>query len=327
MKSNTKVQLDEKAVKELCASAGFTRISQISPMGAGEFNAVYSFDSQGQGYVLKIAPGAGMPVMTYERGMMRSEIFWYEQLQKHTDIPTPEIVHTDFSRSLISSDFFIMRRIDGRQMNEMDFSAEEREAATARLAQMAAQIHRIRHTVFGYLQNGLYESWDLALAGMIGAIIRDAQAMDKPCENGERALEMIGKHRDVLRRAECRMVNFDLWETNILCERMDGGIRYTWIDPERGYWGDPIMDFICLQPDQPLGMKRISLEAYNQVAEKPFAVGREEEIRYAFAQVYLGLIMEVERYYRYTPEDEGWERNDKVSAVLFASAFACLSAQ
>ena len=84
------------------------------------------------------------------------------------------------------------------------------------------------------------------------------------------------------------------------------------------------MDFICFEFDQPLREKHASLAAYNAVAENPVTPGREAQIRFAFAQAYLGLIMEVERYYRYSPDDEGWKRNDTVCEFLFAKAFECL---
>jgi len=325
MISNTKVLLDEKAVAKLCAAAGFRDIENVTSMGAGEFNAVYAFDADEKGYALKIAPDANVPVMTYETNMMQSEVYWYEKLRTHTDIRVPEIVYTDFSKSLVLSDFFIMERINGRQMNEMNFTPQERADATSKLPQMAAQIHRIRHDGYGYLQNGYHATWDQALAAMTEAIICDAGRMGESCENGEKVLKLIHKHRAVLAKAPCRMVNFDLWEANILCERMgDGSIQYVWIDPERSYWGDPIMDIICFEPDRPLMEKKASIGAYNQVAEQPIGIGREEEIRFAFAQAYLGLIMEVERYYRYVPGGEGWQRNVFACQGLFAGAYGGL---
>ena len=239
----------------------------------------------------------------------------------------PEVVHTDFSRTLLPSDYFIMRRIPGRQMNEMDFTPAERSAAVATLPRMAAQIHRIRHESFGYPQCGFSGSWDRALEAMTDAVARDARAMNQPVSNCEAILRLIEKHRGVLERAECRMVNFDLWEANILCERTPDGIVYTWIDPERSFWGDPVMDFICFEPDKPLRDKRASMEAYNLAAERKITPDRETEIRFAFAQAYLGIIMEVERYYRYQPGDEGWERNSAVYGHLLAGAFACLEDQ
>ena len=325
MKSNTKVQLEPQAVAALCAAAGFPNVQRVQSLGAGEFNAVYAFDSIGKRYALKIAPDSRLPVMTYEKNMMRSEVFWYEQLRTHTDIQTPEIVHTDFSRALLPSDFFIMRYVDGKQMNEMDFTPAERADAVVKLPQMAAQIHRIRGEGFGYPQCGFYGAWDQALEAMTEAIVRDAAAMGKSCENGEVMLSYIRAHRSVLEQAPCRMVNFDLWESNVLCERTPDGVQYAWIDPERGFWGDPVMDFICFEFDKMLKDKLNSLRAYNGTAGHPLIPSRETEIRFAFAQAYLGVIMEVEKYYRYVPEDEGWIRNEQVCQFLFSRAFSVLA--
>lgn len=326
MKSKTKVQLEPRAVATICKAAGFRHVRDIRPLGAGEFNAVYAFDSGGKRYALKIAPDARTPVMTYERNMMRSEIFWYEQLREHTDVLIPEIVHTDFSRSLLPSDFFIMERIPGRQMNEMDFTPEERACAVALLPEIAAKMHRISHDGFGYPQCGFFDTWPQALYAMTEAMVKDAEATGQPCNNGERTLAYIRKHAAVLNRAECRMVNFDLWEANILCERTGKGVRYAMIDPERGYWGDPIMDFICFEFGKPLRQKTTSMKAYNRITEHPVTAGPEEEIRFAFAQAYLAVVMEVERYYRYVPGDEGCTRNDRVCEMLFTGAFGCLEA-
>ena len=76
--------------------AGFQEIQNIKPLGAGEFNRPVRLRFGREGvYALKIAPDARTLVMTYEKDMIRSEIFWYKQLRAHTDITTPEIVHTD----------------------------------------------------------------------------------------------------------------------------------------------------------------------------------------------------------------------------------------
>ena len=52
------------------------------------------------------------------------------------------------------------------------------------------------------------------------------------------------------------------------------------IDPERGFWGDPVMDFICFEFDKPLKQKTASLHAYNSLAQRTLTAGCEEEIRF-----------------------------------------------
>ena len=324
MISKTKKELTAQEIRSLCASAGFSAVENIHALGAGEFNAVYAFDADGKHFALKIAPSADTPVMTYETEMMRSELLWYEQMRTHTDIALPELVYSDLSQSMLSSDFFIMRRISGKQMNETQFTPEEREMADAFLPRIAAKLHHIHGGGFGYPQNGLHDTWAKAFYAMTEAMVEDAAKMGQSCENGEKTLAYIRKHQAVLERVPCRMVNFDLWEANVICEPAGSGFRFVMIDPERGFWGDPIMDFNCFGFGKPLREKREGLKLYNSLAEQPVSAGSGEEIRNAFAQAYLGVIMEVERYYRYVPGDEGWTRNDRVCEFLFKNAFACL---
>ncbi|MBE0601126.1 MAG: aminoglycoside phosphotransferase family protein [Firmicutes bacterium] len=324
MISKTKQDLTAQEIKQLCASAGFTGVENIHALGAGEFNAVYAFDAGGKPYALKVAPSADTPVMTYETDMMRSELFWYGQMRAQPEIAIPEVVYSDLSRSVFPSGFCIMQRIAGMQMNEIQFTEAEKGIASAVFPQIAAKLHRIHGEGFGYLQNGLHDTWAKALYAMTVAMVEDAAKMGHPCENGEKTLRYIRRHQAVLERVPCRMVNFDLWEANVICEPAQNGYRYVLIDPERGFWGDPVMDFNCFGFGKPLREKPEGLAVYNSVAEQPVSAGRGEEIRNAFAQAYLGVVMEVERYYRYVPGDEGWSRNDQVCDFLFQNAFARL---
>ena len=57
------------------------------------------------------------------------------------------------------------------------------------------------------------------------------------------------------------------------------------------------------------------------MAELPIEPGKEERIRYAVAQALMALLMETEKYYRYSPFYVGWWRNILVSSVLFRRAF------
>jgi aminoglycoside phosphotransferase (APT) family kinase protein len=87
---------------------GFPALRTQIPLGDGEFNAVYLVSTQEMQYVLKIAPLDSAPVMTYERGMMQSEVFWYSVMREHTKIRVPNVIRSDFSRTLLPVPFFIM---------------------------------------------------------------------------------------------------------------------------------------------------------------------------------------------------------------------------
>lgn len=326
MESRTKLVLTQDAVRRLFASAGISPVNGIEPLGAGEFNAVYAAEANGKSYVLKVAPGESTEVLCYEQNIMRAEVFWYAQMREHTDIRVPEVYHTDFSRALIEADWFIMERLPGEQMDKASLTAEEKAAVETRLAQMVAAMHGVTNDRFGYVQNELYDDWYSALRAMTENLLQDARKKGKRSKRGERLLYLEEKYRAVLCRAECTMVNFDIWAPNILCRRAGSGVECMWIDPERCFWGDRIADFFCLEFGTPLVKMKKTLRAYNGAAKVPVHATHDEQIRYWLMQGYAALVMETEKYYRYTPRHLGWWRNVLACVYLYHGAFHALRA-
>ncbi len=197
MISRTKYPVDEFTIGKLFAAAGIEGISNIAPLGAGEYNAVYQAQASDKIYVLKIAPTENVPVMSYEKNMMDSEVFWYEQMKNHTPIRVPEIFTLDSSKALIPTSYFIMEKLEGTQMDKMDFSTEEKRASTAVLAEMVAHIHAIENNQFGYIQSGLYENWYLAIQAMVSNIITDAARKGHRSKRGKKLLAAIEHHRTI----------------------------------------------------------------------------------------------------------------------------------
>jgi aminoglycoside phosphotransferase (APT) family kinase protein len=324
MISRTKYKIDNAAIEKLFRSAGIDGALEIAPLGDGEYNAVFAVKTNGSEYAVKIAPADDIPVLTYEKNIITSEVFWYKQIKEHSSIIIPEIYYSDFEKKIIPANYFIMEKLSGNQLNKMNFSQNEKVDSISEMAKMAAQIHKIRNDKFGYIQNNLYDNWYQAIREMVKSLINDCKRKGRSSKRGEKLLTCIDRYKTVLERAECSMVNFDIWPPNIICKRENGEIKFAWIDPERSFWGDRIADFVCLEMMTPLAEKKTSLSAYNSAADKKVLVTEEEKIRYAVAQGYLGLIMETEKYFRYTPFDLGWWRNIFVSALLFKAAFGAL---
>ncbi|MDO4379528.1 MAG: hypothetical protein Q4D20_01510 [Clostridia bacterium] len=63
---------------------------------------------------------------------------------------------------------------------------------------------------------------------------------------------------------------------------------------------------------------------YNAFSKKKVGNSREEKIRFAFADLLMGLIQETEKYYRYTPKNFGWWRNVFSSAFVYKRGFRVL---
>ncbi len=321
MISRTKFEIDEKTVEKLFSKAGISGIKSISPLGAGEYNAVYEVIAD-RAYVIKIAPKDNMPILTYEKDMLNAELFWYSQIREKTDIRVPEIYYSDFSREIIPAAWFIMEKLEGKQRNEIQMGKAEKKTIMPMTAEMLSKIHRIHNNKFGYIQNELYDNWYLALCAMIENLLRDCRKIGKRTRHGEKFLAYVKENRSIFEKAECCMVNYDLWDPNVICRRGENGeIKYAWIDPERCFWGDRVMDMLCLGILQELDEKKPAIDSYNAKAERPIEINREIKIRYAAAQALIGLIMNTEKYYRYTPHHIGWWRNTASAIFFYGKAF------
>ena len=321
--SRTKYQATKEEIGRLFEAHGMGKVTGTAPLGDGEFNAAFRVTCEdGKDYALKIAPPEDAHVLSYEKNMMDSEVFWYRQMKEHTDILCPEIYAVDFTDKIIKSHCFIMEMMKGDPLWKCDFTPEEQKRVQVEKIGMLAKIHAVQNDGYGYRQAGLHDSWYGALRSMAEALVKDCREIGRETPDGERFLRLIDRHQDALQKAPCRMVNFDLWDSNIL---YDEG-HLVWIDPERGFWGDPVADFITIGKGQkaPLAEKKAELEIYNDTAGEKIVLNRDTEIRYACAVAYLALIEEVEKYVRYEPDHPNYIRNTVDARDMYDMAFGVM---
>ena len=323
--SRTKFEISHDDIRRIFSHAGFAPVAGIRSLGAGEFNAVYAVEAGGQTYALKVGAD-NSAVMIYEKDMLKSELFWYQVIAERTDLRVPRVFFSDFTKTIIPTNYFIMEFIPGPRKDELNVTEAQRAKADAVIAGMIARLHRVRGEKFGYPQCGLHESWDIALEHMIQNLIRDAQKVNLALPRAEKVLTLIDRYRSVLSGAPCRLISFDAWEPNFICvsDNPDQP-EFAWIDPERCLWGDPMMDFLTMElGNWNLSQKTRTLAAYNAVAEFPVSGTREEEIRYAFGLCYLAGIVECEKHYRYSPGLPNWDRSIEFSDLLYEIGFSML---
>lgn len=322
MRSKTKQLLKNDTIEKICYSLGISNIGSVSSLGAGMFNAIYSVNADNR-YVIKVAPDDRIPVMTYEKDMIKAELFWYKVIAENTDIPIPKIYGSDFSHDIVNSDLFVMERLDGVHRNAFKSPDCDKLFETVSII---SRLHSIKGERFGYIQNQLYDNWFDAICSIIQNLLLDLQRVGKSSKEGERLFEYAKKHGDILRGAPCVAVNFDLWDLNLICRSDPNGKPiFALIDPERSMWGDPILDFICLESFfAPLDNKTKSIEYYNRISDIKVEINRESMIRYAIAQGLMALIQETEKYYRFRPVDKGWIIDVISSNVLYKRAFKVL---
>ena len=323
--SKTKYVATEAEIRELLSFHKLGNVSSLAPLGDGEFNAAYKVScDDGKTYVLKIAPPDDASVLSYEKNMMESEVFWYKQMHDNTDILCPEVYVSDYTKSIIGSNCFVMEMMKGDPLWAAGLSGDSWEDVQRQKIGMLTKIHKISNDSYGYRQMGLEGSWYLALRKMASALVDDCKKLGYETPDGEKFIGLIDKHKALLETVPCRMVNFDLWDSNVLYNKETGKI--CWIDPERGFWGDPVADFITLGPGQkaPLSDKQKELDIYNEMADEKIILSDETSIRYALAVCYLALIEEVEKYVRYEPDHPNYIRNTKDARDMYDMAYEIL---
>jgi fructosamine-3-kinase len=101
-------------------------------------------------------------------------------------------------------------------------------------------------------------------------------------------------HQDLLDEVTTPvLVHFDLWDGNILVDRVDGRATVTGlIDGERAFWGDPVAEFVSLALLRDIEQDAAFLAGYRETAQVEF--DDRTRRRLSLYRCYLYLIMLVE---------------------------------
>ncbi|ANS75215.1 hypothetical protein AWM70_11880 [Paenibacillus yonginensis] len=319
MRSATKAELTEQQLEKLIrvVFGGKTVIHHSKELEDGWFNAAYwitlstdrygedesSGKGDGSGYsggggsreektvILKAGPPQGARCMRYERNMMNAEVKALVMLRE-AGIPVPEVYGYDPSRTLVSSEYFVMECLDGMPFNQVKqgLAVQQVKQVQKALGRINRAINEIAGPGFGYLALKEFQSgdWDECFLNMVEGLLLDAE--DVRCELPAEPYEIRGafeRGRASLREVrEPRLVHWDLWDGNVF---VDEGRITGIIDCERALWGDPLMEFYF----RSVADSGDFLEGYGPVAQTPGAVKRKR-----MYDMYLNLIFHIEGVFR-----------------------------
>ncbi|HZP50216.1 aminoglycoside phosphotransferase family protein [Actinocrinis sp.] len=242
-----------------------TGIAAAKEINEGFFNAAFRVTlTDGREVVLKASPEPRIPLLTYERDIMRGEAEFF-RAAADGGVLVPEVLCANFEREVIDGDFIVMSAVDGVTW----YSVEQRldEGAKAELKRqlggIAAQLHRVTHPRgrFGYpaVDELSGSTWPEAFAAMIGAVLDDADRFNAPLPlPSSQVRKAAARHADALAAIKApALVHFDLWPGNVMItghEAADGDATGNanaaasrisgLIDGERMIWGDPLMEFV-----------------------------------------------------------------------------------
>ncbi|GAA3436020.1 phosphotransferase family protein [Kutzneria kofuensis] len=302
--------VDDEQLTGVLAAAGIepNRLASRVELGEASYNTAYRIRlTDGSGLVLKVAPDPSMPGLSYERDLMRTETLFYRTASGA--LPVPEVVHADFSRALIDSDFLLMTELPGGNWYALrdSLAHPDRDRLRRDLGGLVAGLHRITGPEFGYPHGTTSPSWRTAFLGMLDALLEDALRWQTPLPRSVTQIrQLIGANAYVLDDVTTPvLVHFDLWPGNIL---LHNGQITGIVDGERAFWGDPLAEMVSLALFGTIEDDTAFLEGYGDIEFDDSA-----RRRLALYRAYLYLIMLVEG------DPRGYSGPDRESLVKLTS--------
>lgn len=296
-----KQEVSLKALSDIFNRHSLGNIQTAELLTGGEFNSVWGITTDSaQKYVIKIAPSLNTEVLTYERGITQSEVYTYQKLSALKTVHIPKIFgySTDKTHPY---QYLIMEFAEGETLLNVKLTDRERDKVMYALGQAMAEMHNITiDDGFGYIQNGLKKTWKDAYLSMVENIISDGLSKHARIPYLNEIKALINQNLPVLNEVKTpSLIHFDLWAGNIILNKNHD--LHCIIDCERAMLGDPLGEFISLDYITPFSAEKNKslIDGYNSVANEKIEFNRNEMIRLYLMRLYLGLIANVECYYRY----------------------------
>lgn len=298
MKDKMKRFLSDTDIQKIFSKNNLGTVSESKQLSGGEFNSVYKVITDKGQFVIKIAPD-NESVLTYEKNIAGSEKFALEKLCNNPYAIVPRVIASSDSDDKF--DYLIIEFVEGKMLLNQRVGKENYNGIMFELGKAIAEFHNIQcDSGFGYLQNGLKQTWREAYFDMINNIIEDGKKANCKIPYSDEIMRMINKCEFALDEVKApSILHFDLWQGNIFIK--DGKL-FAVIDFERTILGDPLGDFIHLNylPPFDVDKNKSLIDGYNSVANNKLSFNRNELIRLYLMRIYLGLVAFVEPYYRFS---------------------------
>lgn len=217
----------------------------------GFFATTYRAElADGRVVVVKTAPADGSRLLTYEADLVRAEARVYALGADRPDLLLPTLVATDFSRTTFPGDVVVASWLPGTPWDRAGFGGVHDDPRAARaqreLGAVMARFHRVTGPRFGYLVDSspiTGDTWPRAFGRMVDALLDDAARWRVDVPHGP-VRAAVAAHQEALAEVTTPvLVHHDLWPGNLFVDPGTGELLGV-IDPERGLWGDPLLDLL-----------------------------------------------------------------------------------
>lgn len=304
MESITKTKLSPKQINQIVHKAFGNGVcpGNVEENNEGMFNTSYMITlSDEREVVLKLSPPPNIKVLRYEQDIIHTEVDVLRLLKSTRKIPVPEIYFSDYSRTIISCDYFIMEKLQGTVYKRLKESLNQKECEQieVEIGEINKAINDIHGTEFGYFNHAdkRRKTWSEAFMIMIDDILQDGldQHIKLPLKY-DQIRQMVASRITILDEVDIPcLVHMDLHTGNVIVKK--GKIKGI-IDCDRALWGDPLIETYFGYRPYPVDISNI-LKGYgsSQISTEK---GKSRRILY---DIYFYLTSVMESHYRgYSPE-------------------------
>lgn len=295
--SKTKTVLKDEDIEAIVYRHFRQELRHYDEIETGFYNTIYDICLNDRHVILKVAPAKDVPILTYERDILRKECKILRLLKK-LDFPVPEVLAADFSGTWIPSDYLVLEKRPGQNLFIHRDQFLDKAPYRHQTMMYLAQMHRLSMPFFGYENftqrpTSMKTAYRRMFADLMADALRIGTVMPKKYLDLGR---LVDRHLDVFEKVQTPvLVHFDLWEGNLLAQ----GENITAIlDTERAFYGDPVADFVALNFDIFDPENQPYLATYNRYAKDPIHLDETVLLRYNLFKTYLFMIMYVESDYR-----------------------------
>jgi aminoglycoside phosphotransferase (APT) family kinase protein len=297
-------------------------VRDCGPLGGGGFAAVWWVRlDDGRTVVLKTSPPAGVPLLTYERGLLDAEVHYYRLVAARTpEVPMPRVLHHGTDPRALDGEWMFMTMVPGRPLTDLAAEEPPPDVAPVRrdLGAAYAQLHAVTGERFGYDGDRISgSSWRGVFTAMVEELLADGAAWGVHLTVApSRIRAVLDRHGDLLdsvRRPA--LVHFDGWDGNVLAAPGPDGVLALsgLVDGERWLFADPLMDFVS-----PVLYRRVEDEPEHpfRVGYGPLSMDLSARRRIALYRLHLVVLMTVEMPSRAMSLDSHAQRHERLATAL-----------
>ena len=251
LRSQRPLTLDE--IRDILAPLGMA-VAQ-SELSGGTFSAVQQVElADGRTVVVKtsVPDHEGHDaLLTYEHDLARIEADMLATLGGVDGVPAPALLLEDFTRSRVEVDVVVSSFLEGSPWDRTEAMTPDAVARAGReVGAVFARLHAQHAPAFGYPAADFRlggATWPEAFSAIFRAHVADAERFGIDVR-GKELLDVLERGQDALAKVtQPSLVHNDLWPGNVLLDPASGRVTGI-VDWERALYGDPLLDFVGMNP-------------------------------------------------------------------------------